>query len=212
MSDPSLSVPPRSVPSLLLKTSGGLPPVRLDPLGRRSLASYAGFSPTADQLAMVGNAGRLPTPADVGLPPLATSMVPVASNASRFQHIEAPILARSFGRPIEKLSWCPRRGELLFVHPPQQHSTARGSCPFDDYVRLIVLHELDLVCARPCIPTWASSQGGHHVDAVALRRSTVLQLQAWRVVIQPHNQDKRWHFELNIHNARLRALTGRGGW
>jgi len=207
-----MSAPSLSDPSLLLKTSGGLPPVRLDPSGRRSLATYAGYTPTADQLAMVGNAGRLPTPADVGLPALATSMVPVASNAARFQNTETPIDALSFGRPIEKLSWCPLRGELLFVHPPQQHSTARGTCPFDDYVRLIVLHELSLVCARPCIPTWAPSDSGHRVTAAALQRSTVLQLQAWRVLVQAQDPAGRWHFELNIHNARLRALTGRGGW
>ena len=201
-----------SVPSILGVLSDRLPPVRVDPAGRLSLADDADRPSTAAERSLSEFTGRLPTAADVGLPALATTVVPVQSNAARFEATQTPLEARSFGRPLEKLSWCARSGEILFVHPPQQHMTARGSRPFDDYVRLIVLRERKLVCARPCWPGWVRVAGAHRPDAAALRISTVLQLQAWRVLVRPQAPSARWCFELNIHNARLRDLTGRGGW
>jgi len=198
--------------SVLAVLSDRLPPVRVDPSGRLSLAADTDRTPTSAERTLWQFKGRLPSGADVGLPALATAVVPVRTNAARFEDTQTPLVARSFGRPLEKLSWCPQSGEILFVHPPQQHMTARGSRPFDDYVRLIVLREWNLVCARPCWPSWVRVDGNHRPDAAALRISTVLQLQAWRVLVCPQAPPERWHFELNVNNARLQALTGRTGW
>jgi len=194
-----------------LSTAHGRPPVRLDARGTCSLTAYPGRTQRTEEASLLGWYGPLPIASDVDLPELAASVVTVSGNAERFQATETPLRATSVGRGIEKLSWCPRTGELLFVHPPLQHRTARGTHPFDDYVRLIVLTPLRLVCARPCWPSWLRSGSAPRLDAAALRASTVLQLQARRVLLATPS-DVSWAFELNIDNRRLEHLTGRRGW
>ena len=191
----------------LLSAVSHLPPFRLDGTGKVSLASYAGRTARPREQALVGTTGPHPVASDLDLPPLASGFVPLRDNAARFAATEAPLSSQSFGKPVEKLSWCPRTGELLFVVPPQQHRTAPGSHPFDDYVRLIVLHELGLVLTRPCVPTWAPGHGAQ-LTLQGARVSTVLQVQAWRVFVEGTD----WSLELNANNDRLHALTGRHGW
>ncbi|HCH61424.1 MAG TPA: hypothetical protein DFR83_01380 [Deltaproteobacteria bacterium] len=191
----------------LLTAVAHLPPFRLDGAGRVSLATYADRTDHPEEQALVDTHGPHPVAADLGLTPLANTFAPRPENAARFKATDTPLSSQSFGRPVEKLSWCSRTGELLFVVPPQQHRTAPGTHPFDDYVRLIVLHELGLVLTRPCVPTWAPGHGPH-LTLEGASVSTVLQVQAWRVFVE----GTRWSLELNVNNRRLHALTGRGGW
>jgi len=192
----------------LLDAVAFLPPFRLDGAGRLTLAEVAGRAVHPAEAALEGTSGPHPVAADEGLPPLATTAVPLASNAAAFEETHQPLHARCHGQAVEKLSWCPRTGELLFVVPPQQHRTAPGSHPFADYVRLIVLQSHRLVLTRPCVPTW-SSVHGPQLTLEGARVSTVLQVQAWRVFVAGR---AGWSLELNTHNRRLEALTGRRGW
>ena len=197
-----------TAPLGLLDAVSHLPPFRLDGVGRVSLADYPGRTATDDERRLVGSQGPHPSAEDLGLPALSTAFACVPDNAARFESTHTPLEASSFGRPLEKLSWCPRSSELLFVIPPRQHATARGTRPFHDYVRLIVLREHGLVLARPCVPTW-SSEHGPQLTLAGARLSTILQLQAWRVFVKG---TESWSFELNVNNHRLHALTGRRGW
>lgn len=192
----------------LLDTVAYLPPFRLDEAGRLTLAEVAGRAVHPAEAVLDGGSGPHPVAADVGLAPLATTVVPLAANAAAFENTDQPLHARCYGHAVEKLSWCPRTGECLFVSPPQQHRTAPGSHPFADYVRLIVLPSHRLVLTRPCVPTW-SSVHGPQLTLEGARLSTVLQVQAWRVFVAGQ---AGWSLELNTHNRRLEALTGRRGW
>lgn len=196
---------------IMLKLAASLGPIQVRDDGQLALGAYPFVTEHADAAALRTAGGPLPGPVDAGLEGLAPDAHLVPANAARFQGVDDPLTARSWGRPVEKLSWCARTGELLFVHPPQQHRTARGTRPFDDYVRIIVLHELRLLCARPCWPTWARPHPDATFDARAAWVSTVLQLQARTVLLPPESRDG-WCFELNINNRRLEHLTGRRGW
>ena len=135
----------------------------------------------------------------------------ISQNIDSFAWSGSILSATSHGRPIEKFSWCPRTGELLLVHPPNQHMTARGNQPFENVLRGIILHEARLITFRPFFPRWRWTKGPYTpFDKSAARTSHAAQLHAITYLFDETKGG--WDFELNINNERLFDLTGRGGW
>jgi len=136
---------------------------------------------------------------------------PNSSKLDGFEYDAGNILAtRSWGRPIEKFSWNPVTGELLFVHPLQQHAFARGTADFDDYVRAIVLHGQRTVLFRPFWPTWMRHTPYHVFDEEAAAVSLDAQWCAMTMV-EVHD-GTGWDFEMNTNNTALAEMTGRRNW
>jgi len=133
------------------------------------------------------------------------------SNASRFEVDPKNILAtRSYRDPIEKFSWNPVTGEILFVTPPMLHATERGRAPFDDYVRAIVLHDRRKVLFRPFWPSWLRKTPYDTFDEEAAAVSMDAQWHA-KEMVEAHG-GAGWDIELNTNNRMLAEMTGRRHW
>lgn len=134
-----------------------------------------------------------------------------AANASRFEVDPKNILATTaYGKPIEKFSWNPVTGEILFVYPPMQHATAQGRAPFDDYVRAIILHDRRKVLFRPFWPTWMQKSAYDTFDADAAGVSMDAQWHA-KEMVEAHG-GAGWDIEINTSNKMLAEMTGRYNW
>lgn len=134
-------------------------------------------------------------------------------NAERFTFDLNSLLSTTdlSGRPIEKFSWNPVSGEILFIHAPMQHKTESGSAPFEDHVRAIILHSHRRVLFRPFWPLWMQAEGPYSVfDAAAGMISFRAQCQAMSMLRRRGGTG--WDYELNTNNPRLEELTGRRGW
>lgn len=134
------------------------------------------------------------------------------SNVSGFNVNPKNILEAksSTGDLVEKFSWNPVTGEILFVHPPQQHATAQGSDPFDDYVRAIVLHDRRRVLFRPFWPTWLRTTPYAEFDEEAAAVNFDAQWHA-KEMVEAHG-GAGWDIEMNTNNRALAELTGRRNW
>jgi len=144
-------------------------------------------------------------------PRFTTRAVPNPTNVRQFEYDPNDILAtRSWGKPIEKFSWNPVTGEILFVHPPQQHATATGNAPFDDYVWGIILHDRRKVLFRPFWPTWMRSTP---YDTFGEEEAAVSFDAQWHAkeLIESHG-GKGWDIEMNTSNRALAEMTGRYNW
>ena len=191
--------------AFLTRWGSALPPLRVLPDGTITL------DPTA--------AHGLPDALHTDWAALGTATVPPApevpvhlnpANAAAFDIPAGDLLdARSHdGRRIEKFSYNPKTGEVLLIHAPQRHATARGDAPPDDYVRGIVLHAARLVLLRPFLPTWAAHLGASRsFDPL---RSFDAHLRT-RAAIRARAGNP-WGFFLNATNAILTAHTGRRDW
>jgi hypothetical protein len=192
------------------------PPLVLDQSGRVSLAPMPNTTLQSRIQADLDRVSGVLLP-----PPVGTMHVPVLTeqvrthspNAARFiVDLSSLLSTRDRGdRLIEKFSWNPVSGEILFIHPPMQHKTEAGSAPFDDHVRAIILHDHQLVLFRPFWPLWVQTEGAYSVfDVAAGMVSVVAQCQAIGMLRRHGGQT--WRYELNTNNLRLEALTGRRGW
>ena len=134
------------------------------------------------------------------------------SNADRFNVDLDDILATTnlAGKPIEKFSWNPVTGEILFIHAPMQHATAKGASPFDDYVRGIILHKQNKVLFRPFWPTWMRKTPYDRFDEEAAAVSFDAQWEA-KEMIERHG-GRGWNIEMNTNNRQLEEMTGRRYW
>ena len=136
-----------------------------------------------------------------------------AANAARFNVDLDDILATTSvgGNPIEKFSWNPVTGEILFIHAPQQHATAKGSSPFDDYVRAIILRKQKKVLFRPFWPTWMRKSTYDTFDEEAGMVSFDAQWEA-KEMVERHG-GRGWNIEMNTNNRQLQEISGRRwGW
>lgn len=192
-------------PPLVLDQSGG---ISLAPMPSASLQER--IQADLDRISGV----LVPPPVAAGDAPELTEQVQAhPSNAERFSFALNSLLSTTDrgGRPIEKLSWNPISGEILFIHPPMQHKTETGSAPLEDYVRVIILHDHRRVLFRPFWPQWVQTEGAYSVfDAAAGMLSFRAQCQAMGM-LRRHG-GRAWDYELNTNNPRLEALTGRRGW
>ena len=135
-----------------------------------------------------------------------------SSNAARFNVDLDDLLATTSvgGKPIEKFSWNPVTGEILFIHAPQMHATAKGSSPFDDYVRGIILHDRKKVLFRPFWPTWMRKTPYDTFDDEAAAVSFDAQWEA-KEMLERHGA-RGWNIEMNTNNRQLEEMTGRRNW
>ena len=179
--------------------------VRFDRAGSVSIPSYAGVGEAAMRdLERVDRIAR-------SSPRFTTHVRANPSNIGGFDYDREDILAtRSWGNPIEKFSWNPVTGEILFVHPPQQHVSAHGWAEFDDYVRAIVLHDQRKVLFRPFWPTWMRRTPYDRFDEEAAAVSFDAQWHA-KEMVEAHG-GAGWDIELNTNNAALTEMTGRRNW
>jgi hypothetical protein len=145
-------------------------------------------------------------------PRFTTSARPNQSNAAGFDVDMADILATRSrnGDLIEKFSWNPVTGEILFVHRPQAHATSKGDAPFDDYVRAIVLHDRRKVLFRPFWPTWLRRTPYDTFDEEAAAVSFDAQWHA-KEMVEAHG-GRGWDIEMNTNNRALTEMTGRRNW
>jgi len=111
---------------------------------------------------------------------------------------------------IEKFSWNPVTGELLLIHPPQQHASIQGDAPFDDYVRAIILRNQKKVLFRPFWPTWMRKSLYDSFDQEAAAVSFDAQWQA-KEMVEAHG-GQNWEIEMNTNNKALAEMTGRRNW
>jgi len=134
------------------------------------------------------------------------------SNAAGFDVDMTDILATRSrnGDLIEKFSWNPATGEILFVHRPQAHATSKGDAPFDDYVRAIVLHDRQKVLFRPFWPTWMRRTPYDTFDEEAAAVSFDAQWHA-KEMVEAHG-GRGWDIEMNTNNRALSEMTGRRNW
>ena len=185
------------------------PPVLFDRNGGVSIPSYAGMG--ADPVMQMDLAHA--TKVARGSSYRFTTAVRInASNAAGFSVNPKDILETrsSSGDLIEKFSWNPVTGELLFVHPPQQHATVQGKDPFDDYVRAIVLHDHRRVLFRPFWPTWVRTSPYAEFDDDAAAVNFDAQWHA-KEMVEAHG-GAGWDIEMNTNNRALAELTGRRNW
>ena len=144
-------------------------------------------------------------------PRFTTSLHLNSANADRFEVDPDDILnTKSFGTPIEKFSWNPVTGEILFVFPPMQHATVQGRSPFDDYVRAIILRDRKKVLFRPFWPTWMRQTPYDTFDEEAAMVSMDAQWHA-KEMVESHG-GAGWDIELNTSNKMLTEMTGRRNW
>ena len=102
-------------PPLVLTQDGG---ISLAPMSKTSLQERI----QADLERISGV--LVPPPVGVGRAPALTEQVRIhPPNAERFTFALNNLLSTTdrSGRPIEKFSWNPLSGEILFIHPPMQH-------------------------------------------------------------------------------------------
>jgi len=184
---------------------GSSPIVRFDRTGSVSIPSYAEVGAVArDDLARVDRIAR-------SSPRFTLRAVPNPSNIRMFEYDPEDILATRSGKdPVEKFSWNPVTGEILFVHPPQQHATAKGDADFDDYVRAIVLHRQRKVLFRPFWPTWMRRTPYDRFDEEAAAVSFDAQWHA-KEMVESHG-GAGWDIEMNTNNRALAEMTGRRTW
>ena len=191
--------------AFLTRWGSALPPLRVRPDGAITLdpaAAHALPDALRTDWAALGPA-TVPPALDVPV-----HLNP--ANAAAFDIPAADLLdARSQdGRRIEKFSYNPQTGEVLLIHAPQRHATARGDAPPDDYVRGIVLHAARLVLLRPFLPTWAARLGaGRSFDPL---RSFDAHLRTRAAIRARASHD--WGYFFNATNAILTAHTGRRDW
>jgi len=143
---------------------------------------------------------------------LTTRMVLNDSNARNWNVDENDILSSTTldGKHMEKFSWNPKTGEFLFIWPSQNHATAKGNAPFDDYVRGIVLWKQKTVTFRPFWPTWMRRTAYDEFDEDAAIVSFDAQYNA-QDMLKKHSAPG-WNFRVNITNRQLEEVTGRGRW
>lgn len=202
--------------SFLQKWALARPPLVLEPSGSISLAPMPNTGIQDRIQADLDRVSGVLLPPPVGVPhvPVLTDRVgTLPTNAARFTVDLSSLLSTRDhgGRLIEKFSWNPVSGEILFIHPPMQHKTEVGSAPFDDHVRAIILHDEQRVLFRPFWPLWVQTEGAYSVfDVAAGMVSVVAQCQTIGM-LQRHG-GRAWRYELNTNNLRLEALTGRRGW
>jgi hypothetical protein len=185
------------------------PPIRFGRDGRASIPDYAcapADPQVRDDLAAVDPAAWSGATA---FPEVAR---PNPTNAAGFRldPDDLPNARAASGDRIETFAWNPTTGELLLVHPPQVHATARGEAPFDDYVRAILLHGHRTVLFRPFWPTWIRRSSYDPFDARAAEVSLDAQRAARSLVAARGGAD--WEFELNTTNRILTERTGRRDW
>lgn len=113
------------------------------------------------------------------------------------------------GKPLEKFSWNPKTGEFLLVWPGQNHASASGSAPFDDYVRGIILPGRK-VTFRPFWPTWLRRGPYDTFDEEASMVSWDAQYAA-REMIEAHSKGGQ-SYRVNVTNKQLEEMTGRTRW
>jgi hypothetical protein len=194
--------------TLLCTAGAALTPVRLGPAGA-SLPSYNGRPPDDRLQAALG---VLPLHA-MGRRPAVQSEVWISPENQRGFDVDLLDLTgakTTHGRRVEKMSWSPWTGELLLVHPPQRHATARGAHAPEDCVRAILLHERRLILLRPVWPLWARRpvDAGFGPEAAAASIDAQLDTAA---MLRTRGA-AAWDIELNTTNAILEELTGRRGW
>ena len=187
----------------------GSPSVLFDRNGGVSIPSYAGMG--ADPV-MQMDLARATLVARASSYRFTTAVRINASNAAGFDVNPKNILETksTTGDLIEKFSWNPVTGEVLFVHPPQQHVTAQGKDPFDDYVRAIVLHDRRRVLFRPFWPTWVRTSPYAEFDEEAAAVNFDAQWHA-KEMVEAHG-GAGWDIEMNTNNRALAELTGRRNW
>jgi hypothetical protein len=113
-------------------------------------------------------------------------------------------------REIEKLSWNPKTGETLLVWPGQYHDSVKGDAPFDDYVRVVILHKQRKVTFRPFLPTWATNSMAFRGEDDLSDLSYMAQ-EACERALRRAGADG-WTFQYNINNKMLSEMSGRGNW
>lgn len=185
------------------------PPVLFDRNGSVSIPSYAGVDVDPVIQMDLARAAKVARGSSYRF----TNTVRInASNAAGFSVNPKNILETrsSSGDLIEKFSWNPVTGELLFVHPPQQHATVQGKDPFDDYVRAIVLHDHRRVLFRPFWPTWLRTSPYAEFDDEAAAVNFDAQWHA-KEMVEAHG-GANWDVEMNTNNRALAELTGRRNW
>lgn len=101
------------------------------------------------------------------------------------------------GSHLEKFSWNPITGEFLFIWPSQHHASSKGSAPFEDYVRGIILRNRKEIAFR-------SFQGD---PERSLQAQTAAE-QALKI----NGAASDWSFRYNVTNQILEELTGERGW
>ena len=101
------------------------------------------------------------------------------------------------GLHLEKFSWNPITGEFLFIWPSQHHSSSKGSAPFEDYVRGIILRKRREIAFR-------TFQGGSENSI----RAQVAAENALKI----DGAASDWSFRYNVTNQILEELTGERGW
>lgn len=114
-----------------------------------------------------------------------------------------------FGQII-KLSWNPRTGETLFIHPGNMHATVKGLAPFDDYVRVVVLRKQKLCTFRPFWPSWAPMKFQDADQAEFFDLSYSAQ-EACVKALKAHGATT-WTFKYSVTNATLSEISGIGNW
>ena len=115
------------------------------------------------------------------------------------------------GRLVEKMSWNPLTGELLIVPPGQFHAAIKGKAPFDDYVRLVILHKLNKCTFRPFWPTWASKGAYDTPDQVEFFDLNMDAQEACEKALKAAGA-KGWTFQYNVDNKALSEMTGQDRW
>ena len=197
-----------SLTSLLCAAGAAMAPVRLGSAGA-SISTYGGRS-VDERLQAALDALPLQ---EVGATRSARSAVWISHENQRgfdvnlFELTAAQTLS---GRRVEKLSWSPWTGELLLVHPPQRHASARGAHAPEDCVRAILLHERRLLLLRPVWPLWARQPSDPRFGPEAAAASLDAQLDA--AAMLRARGAAAWDIELNTTNSILEELTGRRGW
>ena len=141
-----------------------------------------------------------------GIPALSRKLNP--TNGKNWLWSEDILAATTLtGRPLERFSWNPVTGEFLFIYPGQQHASARGQFPFDDYVRGLVFPDRHLVTLRPVVPTWTDKLSMEEIRDFSFDAQS-----RTRDVLKSHGGAKGWTFQFNINNKDLEAMTGRSRW
>lgn len=114
------------------------------------------------------------------------------------------------GVEVEKMSWNPKTGETLLVWPGQYHDSVKGDAPFDDYLRIVILHKQRKVTFRPFLPTWATSNMAFRGEDDLADLSFTAQEACERALLRAGADN--WTFQYNINNTMLSEMSGRRNW